>query len=172
VQPLSSVTIASDNSDNTTLAKTDDVITLSFTSASAEAIKTPSVSIAGHAVDASSGDNITWSATYKMRDTDSDNDSQKLVSLNIVFYDLAGNVSEWVYDWHLAEFYLFSPKKNPTGPKKGQYKVIRGGNWRNNSEDVKMVYRNATIPSIRNKTLGFRCVQSKGIPPNKYPSPS
>ena len=87
-------------------------------------------------------------------------------------YDLAGNVSEWVYDWHLAEFYLFSPKKNPTGPKKGQYKVIRGGNWRNNSEDVKMVYRNATIPSIRNKTLGFRCVQSRGIPPNKYPSPS
>jgi len=77
-------------------------------------------------------------------------------------YDLAGNVSEWIYDWHLAEFYLFSPKRNPTGPQKGHYKVIRGGNWRNNAEDVKMVYRNATIPSIRNKTLGFRCAQSKG----------
>lgn len=84
-------------------------------------------------------------------------------------YDLAGNVSEWIYDWHLAEFYLFSPKRNPTGPKKGQYKVIRGGNWRNNPEDVKMVYRNATIPSIRKKTLGFRCAQSKGNSPSKYP---
>ena len=85
-------------------------------------------------------------------------------------YDLAGNVSEWIYDWHLAEFYLFSPKRNPTGPKKGHYKVIRGGNWRNNAEDVKMVYRNATIPSIRNKTLGFRCAQSKGNSPSKYPN--
>jgi len=85
-------------------------------------------------------------------------------------YDLAGNVSEWIYDWHLAEFYLFSPKSNPTGPQKGHYKVIRGGNWRNNAEDVKMVYRNATIPSIRNKTLGFRCAQSKGNSPSKYPN--
>ena len=86
-------------------------------------------------------------------------------------YDLAGNVSEWVYDWHSPEFYLFSPKKNPVGPKKGQYKVIRGGNWRNNSEDVKMYYRNATVPSTRNKRLGFRCVQSKNAPPTKYPNP-
>ncbi len=84
-------------------------------------------------------------------------------------YDLAGNVSEWIYDWHLAEFYLFSSKRNPTGPQKGQYKVIRGGNWRNNAKDVKMVYRNATIPSIRKKTLGFRCARSKGNSPSKYP---
>jgi len=87
-------------------------------------------------------------------------------------YDLAGNVSEWVYDWHLPEFYLFSPKKNPMGPKKGHYKVIRGGNWRNNSEDVKLVYRNATIPSIRSKTLGFRCAQSKHTSSSTYPNPS
>ena len=87
-------------------------------------------------------------------------------------YDLAGNVSEWIYDWHLPEFYLFSPKENPVGPKKGQYKIIRGGNWRNNAEDVKMVYRNATIPSIRNKTVGFRCAQSKGTSLSRYPNPS
>ncbi len=85
-------------------------------------------------------------------------------------YDLAGNISEWIYDWHLAEFYLFSPKRNPTGPQKGQYKVIRGGNWRNNAEDVKMVYRNATIPSIRKKTLGFRCAQSKSNSPANTPT--
>jgi formylglycine-generating enzyme len=86
-------------------------------------------------------------------------------------YDLAGNVSEWVYDWHSPEFYLFSPKKNPLGPKKGQYKVIRGGNWRSNSEDVKMHYRNATVISIRNKTLGFRCARSIGTHPTKYLKP-
>jgi formylglycine-generating enzyme required for sulfatase activity len=87
-------------------------------------------------------------------------------------YDLAGNVSEWVYDWHLPEFYLFSEKKNPLGPENGQYKVIRGGNWRSNADDVKMVYRNATVPSIRKNTLGFRCAQSQVRSSNKYPNPS
>ena len=26
---------------------------------------------------------------------------------------------------------FFLPKENPQGPEKGQYKIIRGGNWRN-----------------------------------------
>ncbi|KMP11080.1 hypothetical protein UZ36_05575 [Candidatus Nitromaritima sp. SCGC AAA799-C22] len=87
-------------------------------------------------------------------------------------YDLSGNVAEWVHDWHLAEFYLFSSKANPLGPDKGQYKIIRGGNWRNISQDVDMIYRNATVPSVRNKTVGFRCVQSAGpTPPREYPTP-
>ena len=73
-------------------------------------------------------------------------------------YDLSGNVSEWVFDWHDADFYQFSPKKNPKGPSKGQYKVIRGGNWRNIADDVRLTYRGATVPKTRNKTVGFRCV--------------
>ena len=76
-------------------------------------------------------------------------------------YDLSGNVAEWTHDWHLPEYYLFSPKENPQGFEKGQYKVIRGGNWLNNAHDVNMVYRNATVPSMRNKTVGFRCVKSE-----------
>ena len=75
-------------------------------------------------------------------------------------YDLSGNVSEWVSDWHSPEYYLFSPKKNPQGPKKGQYKVIRGGSWRNNAEDVNLVYRNATTPRNRSLAIGFRCAKS------------
>jgi formylglycine-generating enzyme required for sulfatase activity len=77
-------------------------------------------------------------------------------------YDLSGNVSEWVHDWHFPEYYLFSPKENPQGPKKGQYKVIRGGNWRNTVEYVSLTYRNATTPRMRNMSLGFRC--AKGTP--------
>ena len=74
-------------------------------------------------------------------------------------YDLSGNVSEWVHDWHLAEYYLFSPRENPRGPEKSQYKVIRGGSWRNNASDISLTYRNATVPSLRSKTLGFRCAK-------------
>ena len=75
-------------------------------------------------------------------------------------YDLSGNVSEWVNDWHYPEYYLFSPKENPPGPEKGQYKVIRGGSWRNNSEYVDLTYRNATTPKNRSTTIGFRCARS------------
>ena len=73
-------------------------------------------------------------------------------------HDLSGNVAEWIFDWHAAEYYLFSPEKNPKGPERGQYKVIRGGNWRNNRNDVRLTYRGATVPKLRTKTIGFRCV--------------
>jgi len=72
-------------------------------------------------------------------------------------FDLSGNVAEWVRDWHFPEYYLFSPKENPPGPDKGHYKIIRGGNWKNNAEDVNLTYRNATVPKARSKTVGFRC---------------
>ena len=74
-------------------------------------------------------------------------------------YDLSGNASEWVNDWHFPEYYLFSPKKNPPGPEKGQYKVIRGGSWRNTADDVDLVYRNATTPKNRSLAIGFRCAR-------------
>ncbi|CAI2718712.1 formylglycine-generating enzyme family protein [Nitrospina watsonii] len=72
-------------------------------------------------------------------------------------YDLSGNVAEWVQDWHQPEYYLFSPKENPPGPERGMYKVIRGGHWHNNSEDVRLSYRNATVPTLRQDSVGFRC---------------
>jgi len=73
---------------------------------------------------------------------------------------LSGNASEWVHDWHFPEYYLFSPKENPQGPEKGQYKIIRGGNWRNSIEYVDLTYRNATTPRMRNTGVGFRCAKN------------
>jgi formylglycine-generating enzyme required for sulfatase activity len=75
-------------------------------------------------------------------------------------HDMSGNVAEWVQDWHDPEYYLFSPKENPPGPQKGSYKIIRGGNWRSNADDVSLTYRNATVPKIKNTTVGFRCAKS------------
>ena len=80
---LDNVTIASSNSVST-LAKIDDNITLSITSVGT--IQAPSVSIAGQTATVT-GDNMTWSAAYTMKD----NNSEGSVSLNIVFSDLAGN---------------------------------------------------------------------------------
>jgi len=83
---LSSVTIASNNSVST-LAKTGNIITLSITSA--EAIQTPSVSIAGQTATVT-GDNMTWSAAYTMTNSNTEGS----VSLNIGFSDLAGNAGD------------------------------------------------------------------------------
>ena len=58
-------------------------------------------------------------------------------------------------------------KENPPGPKKGQYKVIRGGNWRSGAEDTRLTYRNATVPKIRSTTIGFRCAASVGAADGK-----
>ncbi len=82
-------------------------------------------------------------------------------------FDLSGNVAEWVQDWHFPEYYLFSPKENPPGPDKGHYKIIRGGNWKNNAEDVRLTYRNATVPKARSKTVGFRCAADAPKPSKK-----
>ena len=82
-------------------------------------------------------------------------------------FNLSGNVAEWVKDWHFPEYYLFSPKENPPGPEKGHYKIIRGGNWKNNAEDVRLTYRNATVPKARSKTIGFRCAASVPQPAQK-----
>jgi formylglycine-generating enzyme required for sulfatase activity len=44
-------------------------------------------------------------------------------------YDLGGNVAEWVSDWYDKKYYSKAPYKNPLGPEKGKYHVIRGGAW-------------------------------------------
>ena len=43
------------------------------------------------------------------------------------FFDMHGNVWEYVYDW--KEQYSSTPKINPEGPALGVSKIVRGGGW-------------------------------------------
>ncbi len=81
---LTVVSIRSDNSNDTTLATTDDTITLSFTSS--ENIGTPTVTFDGVAASVTvTGSNTSWSAETTITDADSDG----AVEFTIDFSDLA-----------------------------------------------------------------------------------
>ncbi len=75
-------------------------------------------------------------------------------------YDMAGNVYEWVEDWYSEDSYNNRPTKNPLGPKKGSYKVIRGGSWINYSVGTRPTDRTDTKPNERLDFVGFRCAKS------------
>jgi formylglycine-generating enzyme required for sulfatase activity len=75
-------------------------------------------------------------------------------------YDLAGNVSEWVYDFYNAYYYQNSPSVDPQGPSEGSVRSVRGGSFFSNKEDVRSQRRYYEDPKKGSDILGFRCAKS------------
>lgn len=74
-------------------------------------------------------------------------------------YDLAGNVSEWVYDWYAKRTYRNSRRKDPVGPAFGEVKVIRGGSYYDGPMNLRVAYRYGLSPDSGFSTVGFRCAR-------------
>ncbi len=76
-------------------------------------------------------------------------------------HHMAGNVKEWVDDWYDREYYKENLEyANPRGPIGGEFKVVRGGSWRDLEGFIYSSFRNSGNPSSRMDDYGFRCVKS------------
>lgn len=69
-------------------------------------------------------------------------------------YDMTGNLMEWCADW--VGDYEAGMQRNPQGPSTGEYRICRGGSWRNNARKSRVSYRSNEIPSNSDNGLGFR----------------
>lgn len=77
--------------------------------------------------------------------------------------DIIGNVWEWTADYYGRKYYEESPEQNPKGPKKGIYRVIRGGSWFDQPKlFMTCSYRSWAREAERSPTIGFRCAKSAG----------
>jgi formylglycine-generating enzyme required for sulfatase activity len=73
--------------------------------------------------------------------------------------DMAGNVSEWVADWYGDKDPTESTGIDPTGAPSGQFKVVRGGSFREPRFFARTYVRLRQPPAERDLTRGFRCAR-------------
>ena len=77
----------------------------------------------------------------------------------IGLYDMHGNVWEWVQDLKWTDYEKLSPT-DPVNDSTGLNRVIRGGSWNFDKQDLRSARRNDDSPNQRHCAVGFRLVRT------------
>ena len=75
-------------------------------------------------------------------------------------YSITGNVWEWCADWFHTAFDA-RPKTDPTGPQRGETKVMKGGSFLCHASycnRYRVAARTSNTPDSAASNIGFRCV--------------
>lgn len=78
-------------------------------------------------------------------------------------YNTSGNVWEWIGDWFDPRWHLGANMDNPTGPPKGDRKVIKGGSFlchESYCNRYRTAARTGNTPDSSTCHTGFRCAMS------------
>jgi len=75
--------------------------------------------------------------------------------------DMAGNVWEWTADFHLGNYYVASPARDPEGPSSGDEKVVRGGAFKYGASELLSAGRTYDEPGVHFEHVGVRCAKSR-----------
>ena len=73
-------------------------------------------------------------------------------------YDMSGNVWEWCWDRYAA--YDPSETTDPLGAKEGQYRIRRGGSYKQELDYARVDTRYSVHPNYRSPEQGFRLVRT------------
>jgi sulfatase modifying factor 1 len=75
--------------------------------------------------------------------------------------NMAGNVWEFTADYYASDYQKVENRVDPTGPKTGDARVIRGGSWRSPVYTLRTTHRAKIEQSESRPDVGFRCAYQK-----------